>query len=278
MKTFPQINCLFSLSRLNIGQAIYTISRLASHALMFAACFIACLSMSSVASAITVNLGNLDFVATTATFTQTGFSELQTIDGTIGTTGSLNGWAIGGSGGGGAAFNQSITWIWNPHNRPTLAQDEKVNFFTYTIDLYMGYDKDHSLRQYHVNVRDVDSTTYSTITNYESVSNTEDNTISVDENGVINAEQPKADAGLDIHTLVFKSSKRAHSIILTTHANKGGWGTSNNFVLSEIEGSVTAEVVPEPSTYALLLGCITFFGGLALKKRYPSNTSKTSKS
>ena len=166
-------------------------------------------------------------------------------------------------------MSHMIQWTWqnDPIPQPTLAPGQSVDYYTYTINLYMSYDSQHSLRKYSLSIKDLDTNQFSTIQNYESVSNANDNTISVDANGLITADQPEAGADLDIHTLVFKSNKVTNSIILTTLARGGGWGTNANFVLSEVEGSVSAEVVPEPSDFALLLGLFSILY-IRYKKRF----------
>lgn len=244
--------------KLNSTNLLYTlkITRMA----FTLACLTLSLSLSQVASAVgIIDLGSLSFTSAAASFEQISTSAAATIDGIIPEKGQFNGWGVGGS----TASENTITWAFS-HTTPTLAQGERVGFYTYTIDLHHAFNNFHTLKTYRLSIKDAGADTFSTITDYESVSITGTTSISVDANGLITSGTPATsnDEDLHIHSIVFKSNRVLNDLALTEIE---GWTGTENFILSEVEGSVSAHVVPEPSNYALLLGCVAFIA-LALRK------------
>ena len=231
------------------------------------------LFISQFALAITVNLGSIPLNNSETTINSDieahdPWSLQQTVDGNFGGERIFNGWSYIPD-----SDPHSITWTWQDSPTPTLAENQRVDYYTYSISLHNGWTERHNFREYTLSAGNSDDTNgLNLVTNYESVTNRQSNTISVDSNGTVTTTQPPGDSGIfDIQTLTFRSDTVVDSIMIT-FAPVPGWGYGNEFgeffVLSEITGTVTAEVseVPEPSTYALLLGFISFVV-VAFKKR-----------
>ena len=235
------------------------------------------LYVNQVAQAITVDLGSIPFnhnsTTVNASIDRIGWLAATTIDGNLGGKYIQNGWSPPSN----LPSPQTIAWTWQNSPTLTLSGEQSLEYYTYSISLHFGWTDTHSLREYSLSAgvpNDVNI-----ITNYESVSNLGTNTISVDDNGTITTTQPPLNSGiLDVHTLNFRSNTIINAISIEI-ATIPGWGAGENhgtnFLLTEITGSVTAEVVPEPSTYALLTGLIAFTSiayrrkrGLKLKTSY----------
>ncbi|PDH27316.1 MAG: hypothetical protein CNB76_00375 [Puniceicoccaceae bacterium MED-G32] len=83
--------------------------------------------------------------------------------------------------------------------------------------------------------------------------------------GMITTTDPESTPpSIVIHTLVFKGNTPLEFLRLNTILNSG-W-TDGSLVLNEVTGIVSAEIVPEPSTYALLAGIVAF-AFIAKRKR-----------
>lgn len=239
------------------------------------------LNISPDSQAVTLSLGSLPLTepttTSTATYEQIDTSASETIDGIFGTVGILNGWGIADE----TDMSHMIQWTWqnDPIPQPTLAPGQSVAYYTYTLHLNFGYGNQHSLRTYSLLANDhPDNNDLLVVKDYQSVSNKESNTISVDTtHGIITTTRPSVIGHLDTHTLVFRtrSNQLIDHLAISLQATPG-WGDNGNFILSEITGSLSAEIVPEPATYALLLGCITAFG-IALRNFNANTNTKTHK-
>ena len=232
------------------------------------------LFIGQIALAITVDLGSIPLNNPETTINSDieahdPWTLQQTVDGNLGGERIFNGWSYTPD-----SNPHYISWTWQDSPTPPLAENQRVDYYTYSISLHNGWTERHSFREYTLSVRNSDDANdFNVVTNYESVTNRQSNTISVDnKRGTVTTTQPPGNSGIfDIHTLTFRSDTVIDSIVIT-FAPIPGWGYGNeigeNFVLSEIKGTVTAEVseVPEPSTYALLLGFISFVV-IAFKKR-----------
>ena len=175
---------------------------------------------------------------------------------------------------------QHITWTWEAFSAPPLAQGERIGHYTYTINLHNGTDflnLNWLLKSYSLALGDPphNSDNFTTITDYQSFSNTQeaqdhDHTMSIDANGLITTTKANITGIADIHTLVFRSTSLSNQIRLVLHDPvEAGWDENfspkGSFLLREITGSVTANVIPEPSTYALIMGLLAL--GFAFKRR-----------
>ena len=217
-------------------------------------------SIAQAATSSVVALGDLQFTDATATHSNRSTEDYKTIDG-IGVGDNfkgVNGWAPN------TDVSRNITWTWQAQSAPSLSQGESVLHYTYNIKLHCGYlrwdgtgNYKNLLRSFRLALGDSNANTFSAITNYESVSNTQGangHTISVDANGLVNITEPNVGNILDVYTLSFRSPKLTNQLRLITTAGQAGWDSLNSFLLREITGDATATVVPEPSTYALILG------------------------
>lgn len=228
-----------------------------------------CLTSNAQAATGTVALGDMNFTEADAGIS--GYPDT-TIDGEERPGGSTTSrWGRDSS------AENTITWTWDAFTAPTLEVGERVNY-TYTFKIHTG--STHSsllftnilLRNYRLALGDPNSSNFTIITDYDSVSNTlAESDISVDENnnGLIQTTEPSTTMNIDRHTIVFTSSTLANQLRLIAPEGSAGWGSPNgSFAIREIEGSLNANVsqIPEPSTYALILGLGTL-GFVVLKRR-----------
>ena len=206
--------------------------------------------------AVQQSLGNM--VPTNITGNPDGGSDWNfslAFDGQIGTS---QGYSVSGD----AA---TLTWDVNPFSRLSLNPDQQVDYYTYSITLHSGLSYDYNLNRFSFSYSNGTSNT--TVTNYNSLSSNHGGTIFFDSNN--DHVVASASDVLAAHTVSFNVNSDIKSITLNTPSDSAGQNPiRGNWVLSEVTGTVTAEVsqVPEPSTYALLLGFISFVL-VAFKKR-----------
>ena len=149
-------------------------------------------------------LGDMVFfeVVATSNPTITG----STVDGNI--TSNASGWGLAPEDQLAGSDSQNITWSWQPHSAPTLSQGESINHYTYTINLHNGIrttNVDFLLKSYSLALGDPNSDNFTTITDYQSLSNTQEaaangHTLSADANGLINTTKANVIGLADIHT------------------------------------------------------------------------------
>lgn len=162
----------------------------------------------------------------------------------------------------------TLTWDVNPFSRLILDANQQVDYYTYTITLHSGQTSNYNLNNFSFSYSNGTSNT--TVTNYNSLSSNHGGAINYNsETGLVSGTASNQTAA---HTVSFDVSSDIKSITLSTPDAEGGQVLGppyyGNWVLAEVTGTVTAEVsqVPEPSTYALLLGFISFVV-IAFKKR-----------
>ena len=191
---------------------------------------------------------------------------------------------------------ETIDWTWQAHSEPSLLAGESFSHYTYTINLYSGFydnvqnnpypDQNWLMRAISLALGDPNSDNFTTITDYQSLSNTQEasaagHTLSVDANGLITTTEANAFNVIDTHTLVFRSTKLSNQLRLVfPDPSQGGWDEPGDgwsgrtdhpdyhpgyAYLREITGEMSAIIIPEPSTYALILGLLAL--GLAFKRR-----------
>lgn len=155
-----------------------------------------------------------------------------------------------------------INWDVNPFSRLTIEPDQQVDSYTYSITLHSGLSSDYNLNNFSFSYSNGISTSNTTVTTFNSLTSNNRGTITSNAEGLVSAS---ASSVLAQHTVSFDVGSDIQSITLNIPAAAGQNG---NWVLSEITGTVTAEVsqIPEPSAYALLLGFISFVV-IAFKKR-----------
>ena len=244
-----------------------------------------CLTSVTQAAVGIVPLGDLQFTnAVASTDTSFDTSSRFTIDGLL--RSYDRSWTSNST-----TSNETIDWTWQANSEPSLLAGESVSHYTYTINLYAGFSDDQSnphrdqnwlIRAISLALGDPNSDNFTTITDYQSLSNTQvaqdhDHTISVDSNGLITTTEPNAIIFTDTYTVVFNSPTLVNSLRFTAEnrpfvwngtgydGQNPGWSNAGKFALTEITGSATADVVPEPSAYALILGLIAL--GFAFKRR-----------
>lgn len=152
-----------------------------------------------------------------------------------------------------------INWDVNPFSRLTIEPDQRVDKYTYTITLHSGLGDFYNLNNF--SFSHSNGTSNTTVTTFNSLTSNNGGTITSNAEGLVSAS---ASSVLAQHTVSFDVGSDIESITLNIPAA----GQNGNWVLSEITGTVTAEVsqIPEPSTYALLLGFISLVV-IAFKKR-----------
>lgn len=239
----------------------------AKHLTFITLLLLLCLSSTAQAATGTVALGDMQFTQAVGEGGNANHLDEYSIDGDY--TNSLNQWIPDGS------SEATIIWTWDAFTAPTLDPDERV-IYTYTVKIHTGTDyhwtfSNYTLRNYSLALGDPDSSDFTVIKDYESVTNTlASSTISVNANGLIQTTEPSGVNNIDTHTLVFTSITLANQLRLIAPEETGGWGSypfnEDIFTLNEIIGSIDADVVPEPSTYALILGLMVL-GFVALKRR-----------
>ena len=94
--------------------------------------------------------------------------------------------------------------------------------------------------------------------------------MSANDNGFISCTEPDdANDPQIVHSMVFSVESHITHLRLNTLV-RPGWSTNQHFKISEIEGSASAEVVPEPSTYALIAGLASFAWIIARRRKLES--------
>ncbi|MDA0848381.1 MAG: hypothetical protein O2827_01335 [Verrucomicrobia bacterium] len=217
-------------------------------------CCLCCFYISQIASAQTsAQTYTLEFHSPAASSTTEGYSAEATVDGFFDT-----GWSS-------TVPGASITWDIDIGPNQILPTLDPNQYYVYKI--YLGWTNNwrNDLQSYQLSTRTASDTSFSLATNFESLisSATAGNTLSLDDNGVIDSTQPSIFSSNNRHTLHLAIDDPIESLKLTALAQ--GW-ESQPFILTECNGIVQVMTVPEPSAYALLLGLVTCVA-IAYKKR-----------
>jgi hypothetical protein len=191
----------------------------------------------------------LEFNSPTATNSAEGYSAEATVDGL-----SNTGWSSAVSG-------ASITWdidISPNHILPALENNQR---YVYEINLSWTSNWRNDLHSYQLSTQTASNTAFSVVTDYESLTSTGGNTLSF--NNIITSTQPRPSSRNNVHTLRLAIDEPLESLRL--NALTQGW-ENQPFILAEVSGIAEVMTVPEPSTYALLLGLVACMA-VAYKKR-----------
>ena len=148
---------------------------------------------------------------------------------------------------------------------PTPPVDYINDYYTYDFSIHTSYRGDSMPKTFTIDTTTASGT--NTLTNYESLTTAQTNT-----NLVLNSANGEVTYGggapLEAEMEAFEISFRSTETISRLSFNILGIDSAFNFNLAEIDLSANVEqtLVPEPSTYALLLGFISF-AFIAFKKR-----------
>lgn len=213
-------------------------------------CCLCCLYISQIASAEAYT--TLEFHSPAASSTTEGYSAEATVDGLFNT----GGWSS-------TVPGASITWDINIGANQILPVLKPNEQYLYKIVLSWSTDWRNDLQSYQLSTRTATDTSFSLATNFELMTTNSGNTLSFNDAGVIESTQPNRFSGNNGHTLHLAIDDPIESLKLTALAQ--GWD-SQPFILTECDGIVEVMTVPEPSTYALLLGLMACVA-IAYKKR-----------
>ena len=148
---------------------------------------------------------------------------------------------------------------------PTPPVDYINDYYTYDFSIHTSYRGDSMPKTFTIDTTTTSGT--NTLTNYESLTTAQTNT-----NLVLNSANGEVTYGggapLESEMEAFQVSFRSAETISHLSFNILGTDSAFFFNLGEVDLSASAEqtFVPEPSTYALLLGFISF-AFIAFKKR-----------
>lgn len=213
-------------------------------------CCLCCLYISQMASAQTYT--TLEFHSPAASSTTEGYSAEATVDGLSNT----GGWSS-------TVPGASITWDINIGANQILPVLKPNERYLYKIVLSWSTDWQNDLQSYQLSTRTATDTSFSLATNFELMTTNSGNTLSFNDAGVIESTQPNRFSRNNAHTLHLAIDDPIESLKLTALAQ--GW-ENEPFILTECNGIVEVMTVPEPSTYALLLGLMACVA-IAYKKR-----------
>ena len=169
---------------------------------------------------------------------------------------------------------QSLSWDFNPYAN-TQVNTEDFDLIQFSLTIYTGFSVIDDLNSFSLRVAGADEAFSSAVTNFDSLSsvqnyffeNTKTLAISSDASGLITAENPTQETlNQTVHSIVFLAPHTTRRIQLVTPIDEDGFPSI--YLINEIETSAVA--VPEPSTYALVLGVSIL--GLSIyfrKKRNP---------
>ena len=153
---------------------------------------------------------------------------------------------------------QSLSWDFDPYAN-TQVNTEGYNLIQFSLTIYTGYATIDDLNSFSLRVAGAGEDFSSTVTNFDSLSsvqnyffeNTKTLAISSDASGLITAENPTIETlNQTVHSIVFSAPHTTRRIQLVTPIDDDGFPP--HYLINEIETS--ARAIPEPSTYALLLG------------------------
>ena len=105
------------------------------------------------------------------------------------------------------------------------------------------------------------------ITDYLELSTNINGTLTSNGAGNVTAS---SNSELAVHTLRFNIEPDVSWLTLYGKANSAQGGSGVSWHLSEIDGTVTAEVIPESSTFALIAGLVSFAWIIARRRKLES--------
>lgn len=161
----------------------------------------------------------------------------------------------------------NLNWELNPFEHVSASQVDTNQAIQFTVSIYTGLltgsfpasnlpnGSDGNYRELNAFYLYVANTgeSFTRITEFDSLSSSQGSTalsISSDQNGLITSSDVDDDLGQVVHTIVFSAPHTTRSIQLQTALR----APATYISVEEVITSASAIAVPEPSSYALLLG------------------------
>ena len=153
------------------------------------------------------------------------------------------------------------------NNGLNLNANERVDYFIFTSSIYYSWDEEHATKAFNLSYSTDDAVSFTKVTDYISAeTENAQTTISYNSDGDITATLAPVGSPLEVHRVAYRIEVSLSESITHLRYNvpvSPGWNTQNggNICISEFDTSMSAqivEVIPEPSTYALLAGILTF--------------------
>lgn len=167
-------------------------------------------------------------------------------------------------------IENSLSWDFNPYAN-TQVDTSDYNQIQFSLTIYSGFATLDDLNKFSLSVAGEGEDFSSYVTNFDSLSSVQNHffestktlTISSDASGLITVEDPRQEIqNISIHSIVFTVPHTVRRIQIETPIEADGFPST--FLINEIETSAVA--VPEPSTFALLLGASVIGFGIFLRK------------
>lgn len=220
------------------------------------------------AQAVQVPLGAINFSNPVNLNQQADWTLAEVVDGNIVTEKAVaSGWGIFGS------TNQS-NYLQVNVDLPGLSEinlnpGQSIDYYTFSISLYYSWDVAHSASAFTLSSSNDGGVNFVQITDILSAStNNENSELTFDTAGNFTATQPPEDSPLEVHNVEFNIASDITHLRYNVGPYAGWTGITNgNVTISELAGIANAEVIPEPSTYALIAGLTCFAWVFTLRRK-----------
>lgn len=137
-----------------------------------------------------------------------------------------------------------------------LQAGQSIDYYIFNTSVYYSWNEYHSAKLFTMSCSTDGGATFTKITDYLSASTSDATSdLTYDTEGNLSSGQPADDAPLETHTFEYKVPTAITHLRYNLGPNAGHF---SNVVISEVTSTVSAEVIPEPSSYALIAGLIAF--------------------